>query len=240
MDLLYSKDGKIFYGGVKMEVFVPSDYFKRRYIEEIGSQFFLFGILETIHYDNEDDPRSKGHKASLQYPGRFYTCPDSVSKEKIDIGQGTDTYTILTYHRGSILFDSTEMIKNSDNVQFYLNQMMRGKLDIMEYGDIASLFQICKDYNGVDLAVPASYEETLIAEYYRNPKDITKPARFTATSNGYYARGITEREKVSFTSTFSAITFEDVYGMLTTSVNAKNEGRPEAISEAEKVSLGLD
>ena len=54
----------------------------------------------------------------------------------------------------------------------------------------------------------------------------------------YYARGVTEREKVSFTSTFSGITFEDITTMLTMADNAKREGREEVKSDIERVSLG--
>ena len=95
-----------------MEAFIPSDFFKERYIEEIGTSYFLFGMFETFHYDNENDDRSKARRASFQYPLKFYTYPDSVHKEKLDIGHGEDNYTILTYYRNSVLFDNINLIKS--------------------------------------------------------------------------------------------------------------------------------
>ena len=116
---------------------------------------------------------------------------------------------------------------------------MKGKLDIIEYSDIARMFQLCKHYNSIDLAVPATYEEVIVSEFYRNPKDPVIPARFVAEMENFYPKGINEREKVSFTSTFSALTFEDKKSMITSCVNAKLEGRKEVVSDIEKVSLGL-
>lgn len=238
-DLLKIKDDKILYNGVKMEAFIPKYFFDRRYIEEIGSSYFLFGIFETFHYNTEDDDRSKAMRASFQYPLKFYTYPDSTHKEKLDIGDGEQIYTILTYYRDSVLFDNVNMIKSADNVEYITDLLMKGKLDMIEYSDISKMFQLCKHYNSIDLAVPAIYEEVIISEFYRDPKDITRSARFVATDDNFYARGINEREKVSFTSTFSALTFEDKMSMLTSSINAKNENREEVISDIEKVSLGL-
>lgn len=238
-DLLRIKDNKILYNGVKMEAFIPPDFFKRRYIEEIGSSYFLFGIFETFHYENEDDDRSKAQRASLQYPLKFYTYPDSTHKEKIDIGDGEQVYTILTYYRNSVLFDNVNLIKSADNVEYFTDLLMKGKLDMIEYSDISRMFQLCKHYNGIDLAVPASYEEVIVAEFYRDPKDVTRSARFVANMDDFYAKGINEREKVSFTSTFAALTFEDKMSMLTSCINAKNENRQEVVSDIEKVSLGL-
>lgn len=238
-NLLKIKNDRVLYNGAKMEAFIPSDFFKYDYIEEIGSAYFVFGIFETFHYDDEEDERSKAKKAAFQYPLKFYTYPDMTSKEKIDIGHGEENYTILTYYKDSVLFDSLMLIKSADNVEYFTNLLMRGKLDMIEYSDIARLFQLCKHYNGIDLAVPASYEEVVVAEFYRDPTDISRSARLVANMDKYYSKGINEREKVSFSSTFAALTFEDKMRMLTSSINAKNEGRKEIISDIEKVSLGL-
>lgn len=238
-DLLRVKDNKILYNGVKMEAFIPADYFKRRYAEEIGSSYFIFGVFDTFHYENEDDDRMKATKATFQYPLKFYTFPDTIYKEKIDIGKGEQSYTVLVYYRNSVLIDSVELIKSSDNVEYFMDLLMKGKLDMMEYSDINKMFQLCKHYNSINLEVPACYEEVLIAEFYRDPKDVTRAARFVADMDNFYAKGINEREKVSFTSTFAALTFEDKMSMLTSAINAKNEGRKEVISETEKVSLAL-
>ena len=71
--------------------------------------------------------------------------------------------------------------------------------------------------------------------------DVTKPARFEAAITKdphYYARGVTEREKVSFTSTFAGVTFEDITTILTMADNAKRDNREEVKSDIERVSLG--
>jgi hypothetical protein len=170
---------------------------------------------------------------------KFHTFPDEVTVEKLDIGSGEQKYHVLHYYTGAVVFETTDIISNSDNAEFFMTLMMEGKLDNMEYDRMPNMLNICKIYNRVNLMVPAMYEETLISEYYRDINNINRPARFTAKSKGTRVRGITLREKAAFTSTFSAITFEDKISMLTISDNAKREGRKEIISEVEKVSLGL-
>lgn len=238
-DILKIKDNKIVFNGVKMECFIPNYYFKNGYAEEVGTSYYIFGIFETFHYGNEDDPRSKAKRASFQYPLFFYTSPDNISEEKIDIGHGEQKYIILTYFKNAILFENSGIIQDSANVEYYMNLLLNGKLDIMEYSQIIQMHQLCKHYNNADLDVPAMYEEVLVAEFYRNPKNTSELARFTATSDNYYSKGVNEREKVAATSTFSALTFEDKKTMLTSAINAKHEGREEVVSDTEKISLSL-
>ena len=238
-ELLSIRDNKVIYNGVKMECFIPNYFFKNKYAEEIGTSYYIFGSFETFHYGNENDPRSKAKRASFQYPLKFYTNPDEVSEEKIDIGHGEQKYIILTYYKNAVLFESSDIIQDSTNVETFMTLLMNGKLDIMEYSQINEMLQLCKYYNNADLDVPGMYEEVLISEFYRNPKNPSEPARFTATSQGYRARGLNEREKVSVTSTFSALTFEDKKTMMTSAINNKIEGKEEVISDTEKITLSL-
>lgn len=235
-------NGQILYDGIKMELFVPDDFFKSGLAEEVGQSFYIFGALKALHYINKDDDRSKALSSTLCYPLKFYTVPDEISQEKLDIGQGEQKYTVLTYYNNAVLFTSSEIIQNPDNVSALVTMLTAGRLDIVEYDMIPKMIQLCKYYNGVNFGVPAMYEEVIVADYYRDPKNVTRPARFYANDKNtkdFYARGIGQREKASFTSTFSGITFEDITSMVTMADNAKREGRKEVVSDVEKVSLGL-
>lgn len=235
-------NGQILYDGIKMELFVPNDFFKNNLAEQVGQSYYIFGSLKAYHYNNKDDDRSKAIKSTLCYPSKFYTIPDEVSQEKLDIGRGEERYTVLTYYNNAVLFTSSEIIRSVDNLSDFINMLTSGKLDIIEYSKLARMLQLCKYYNGVNFGTPAMYEEVIISDYYRDPKDVSRQARFAANDTNekhFFARGITQREKVSFTSTFSGITFEDITSMLTMADNAKRENRKEVISDVEKVSLGM-
>lgn len=240
-NLVVVNNGQLLYNGIKMELFIPDDFFKNNLAEEVGTSFYVFGALRSLHYMNKDDDRSKAKEASLYYPLKFYTKPDEVTQEKLDFGDGEQKYWVLTYYKNAVLMTSSEIIKDANNVSYLITLIMSGKLDMVEYNKIPTMIQLCKHYNGVNFGVPAMYEEVIVADYYRAKSDPGKPARFEASLSNdphYYARGITEREKVSFTSTFSGVTFEDITTMLTMADNAKRENRKEVISETEKVSLG--
>jgi hypothetical protein len=235
-------DGQILYNGTKMELFVPDDFFKMNLAEEVGQSYYIFGSLRAFHYSNKNDDRSKAIQSTLCYPLKFYTIPDEVSQEEIDIGNGEQKYTVLTYYNNGVLFTNSEIIRNVDNLSYFVTMLTEGRLDIIEYSKMARMLQLCKYYNNVNFGTPAMYEEVIIADYYRDPDDPTRSARFAANETNkkhFYSRGITQREKVSFTSTFSGITFEDITSMITMADNAKRENRKETISDVEKVSLGL-
>lgn len=239
--IVSENNGQVLYNGIKMELFIPDLFFKSGLAEEVGSSFYVFGNLRSLHYTNKDDERSKAKKAILYYPLMFYTKPNHVDQEKIDIGDGEQKYWVLTYYKNDILMTTNEVIQDANNVQNIMNLTMAGKLDMVEYAKIPDMIQLCKYYNGIDFGVPAMYEEVIVADYYRSKNDPSIPARFEAavtTDKHYYAKGITEREKVSFTSTFAGLTFEDMTAMLTMADNAKRANREEIKSDTELVSLG--
>lgn len=239
--IVIENNGQILYNGIKMELFIPDSFFKSGLAEEVGSSFYVFGNLRSLHYTNKDDDRSKAKEAILYYPLKFYTKPNTITQEKIDFGDEDQKYWVLTYYKDDIVMTTSEVIQDANNVQALMNLLMSGKLDIIEYDKIPNMIQLCKYYNGVNFGVPAAYEEVMVSDYYRSKKDPAIPARFEAAMTKdphYYAKGITEREKVSFTSTFSGLTFEDMTTMLTMADNAKRDGREEIKSDVERVSLG--
>lgn len=240
-NIVIENNGQILYNGIKMEMFIPDSYFKMNLAEEVGSSFYVFGNIRSLHYFNKDDNRSKAKEAILYYPLKFYTKPDEVSQEKLDFGDGEQKYWVLTYYKNGVVMTTSEVIKDANNVSYLINLVMSGKMDIVEYAKIPTMIQLCKHYNGVNFEVPAMYEEVIVADYYKSKSDVTRPARYEAAATNdphYMARGVTEREKVSFTSTFSGLTFEDMTSMLTMADNAKRENRQEVKSDIERVSLG--
>lgn len=236
------ENGQILYDGIKLELFVPDDFFKSGLAEQVGQSFLIFGGIKAYHYINKDDDRIKAIKSTLFYPAKFYTMPDEISQDKIDIGQGEQKYIILTYYKNGVLFTNSEIIRSADNMSALVTMLTAGKLDIVEYDKIPRMIQLCKYYNNINFGVPAMYEEVIVADYYRDPDNVNRPARFYANDKNiknFFSLGIGQREKASFTSTFSGITFEDITSMVTMADNAKREGREEVISDVEKVSLGL-
>ena len=231
-------NNKIIYKGYMMEAYIPESYFKDGLAEEAGTSFYLFGNFETRHYKDEKDTRSTAKKAHFIYPLKFYTRPDSISEEVLDIGYGETKYRVFTYYRNAVLFTDINIIQDAENVQIMVKMIMDGKMDIVDYDKIPRVLQLCKYYNGVDFGTPAIYEESIISDYYRDPKDVSIPARFVAKEKGYRAKGISQREKISFTSTFSGITFEDINLMLTVADNTERMGRKNIVSDVEKLVLG--
>lgn len=236
-----NSNGQILYDGIKLELFVPEEYFKTGLAEEVGQSFNVFGNIRAYHYLNKNDDRNKAIKSTLTYPSKFYTTPDEVTIDKIDIGYGEEKYRILTYYKNAILFNNNKIIKSIDNLSAFFTMLTAGRLDMVEYCKLARMMQLSKYYNGVSFGTPAMYEEVIISDYYRDPTDPKRAARFYANETNdphFHARGITQREKVAFTSTFSSITFEDVTSMVTMADNAARSGKKELVSEVEKVSLG--
>lgn len=240
-NLLLEKNNQIIYNGIKMELFVPMDFFKKDLAELIGNQYKIFGTLISLHYMNKDDSRSKAKRAELLYPLKFNTIPDEVSEEKLDFGEGETKYKVFTYYKDAIFMTDASAVEDIDNLSYFLIALMGGRLDFIDYDKLPALFQYCKYLTNGNTGIPASFEEILIAEYSRSPSDPSKGARFDAAFSDkmhYKAKGITEREKVSYTSTFAAISYEDLNTMLTTADNAYKDKRPNNRSKVELAVMG--
>ena len=41
-------NGQILYDGIKMELFVPNDFFKNNLAEQVGQSYYIFGSLNNI------------------------------------------------------------------------------------------------------------------------------------------------------------------------------------------------
>ena len=108
--LIVENNGQLLYNGIKMELFVPDDFFKMNLAEEVGSTFYIFGAVRSKHYFNKDDDRSKAKDASLYYPLKFYTKPDEVTQEKLDFGNGEEKYWVLTYYNNAVFMTTSEVV----------------------------------------------------------------------------------------------------------------------------------
>lgn len=239
MSLAVKQNGQILYNGVKMELFVPDEFFKSGLAEICGVKYRIFGAVRALHYGAADQTRKTAKNSFLYYPAKFMTCPDSVTDEKIDFGRGEVKYKVLTYSKGSVLFESDVIIKDVSNMELFIKLLVNGKLDIVKYSKIAKLMTLEKHFTGISFGAPAMYEEVIISDYYRDPNDANRPARFAAalSDSDFYAQGVSQRVKASFTSTFSGVTYEDINAMLTMADNAKSHNREEIQTEVEKISL---
>jgi hypothetical protein len=236
-DVVVEDNDRVIYNGIHMEAFIPDEYFKNALAEEVEAGYNIFGNFITYHHASEGAKREDAQIASFELPFMFVTIPDNVTTETVDIGYGLRRYIVLHYYKGGVLITRREMIQKVSNVEKMTTLLFEGKMDNVDYDRMPTLYNSCKKYNGAHLRVPAMYEEVVIAQTYRNPKNITESARFKATGSHDRTIGMTLREKSAF-NTFSGATGEDKISMLTVADNAKRENRKEVISDIEKVSFG--
>jgi hypothetical protein len=148
------------------------------------------------------------------------------------------SYRVLKYYNNDIVM-SNVVQKDSTNAEVFFGLMSSGKIKNIPYDKLLQIWQKNLDLNGVNLGVPSSILELIMAEIYRNPKNPNeKFSKFinnnpNASKTDYRASNI--REICSRNSTFTALTFEDFDTMMTASLNMNKYNKKQVESPIEKV-----
>ena len=134
---------------------------------------------------------------------------------------------VITYYKNSIIMKS-QIIKNDDNVSGFVDFVVNGKLPKnLPYSKSIRIWRKNLSLNGSSLGVPSMIMEMILSVAYRdknNPynKFSTVVGNDLSVSEFDYKMS-NIREICQFTSTFTAITFEDMDTMITSSLNRSNK-----------------
>ena len=117
---------------------------------------------------------------------------------------------MLHFSKGDELLCSTELPKNIENVEKFLNLLVRGNLpQTIPYDELYNYIIENAELNGFNYKVSGNIIGILISELYRDPNDLTKEFRLSdmKNMNNYTAIPIIKVPK--YTSPYAAITSEN-------------------------------
>ena len=164
-----------------------------------------------------------------------------IDSEDRDVALPNDNTTtpckVLKYSKNHKIMNSS-VIEDSSNVESYLDFVTKGKVPaIVPYEDSLKIWRKNQALNSANLGVPSVIEELILSVSYRDKNNPgTKFSHvigkdLNISQYDYIMNNI--RQICQYTSTFTAITFEDFDAMVTTSLNRTRTNGAEAFSPIE-------
>jgi len=223
---------------IEKDLFEPADRADKASViaAMVGDSFHLIGVFNVRVFNDPDADREKIKLRTFCYPNLIETKPSEFTQMKLTLTDSLPEtqYYVLKYYRGDIVMQS-KVKKDSLNSEKYLNMMMSAKLpDSIPYKDLSSLWLKNFNINDVGLGVPVVTIEAMVATLCRDKNNPKNPYRMIAGKNvNYDQQGylpINARQVTSYTNVMSALTFEDMGTMLTSSINMSrsNTGQSES------------
>ena len=233
----FKSDGKFIYLDYQhAEFYIPKSYFENRFAEDLGNKINAFGIFEIGFFK---DGKLKEMKVLNIPTWMEFTVIDSEDRNvNLQDGEAQTPCKILKYDKGHKVTNAT-VIEDSANAGTFLSFILKGKVPgIVPYGKTLQLWQKNQRLNKVNLGVPSVIEELVLSVTYRYKQD---PAKKFCTVIGADPKGVSEydytmnniRQICQNTSTFTAITFEDIDSMISSSLNRNKKKTYEAKSPLE-------
>jgi hypothetical protein len=238
-DLLIDDGEFIIFNGYYMETYIPSSYFDTKLGEEYGSDLRVFGIFNIRAFNEKMQP---GPIETFSFPSMLTIYPTETTEQKLTLLQGDEeptSYKVGKFYKGCKLMRNA-VPKDSTNAELFIGLFTKGKIpSTIPYNKVIQLWLKNLTSNGVKLGVVSSVLETMIAQFYR---DKNKPERRFSQVIGkdpnvseFDYKSANIRELCAKTSTFAAITFEDMDAMLTSSINISKYNKDEVDSPLEKI-----
>lgn len=221
------------------EFYIPKFYFSDsyRFSEDRGTQINSIGIFNVGIFNNN----KLAYIDTLNLPVWTNFNRYETDERVIDLpGSPATPCLVLKYFKGNALFENTIII-DSLNAESFLHLILKGKLPTsIPYSKAMSIWQYNMDLSDVNFGVPPLILELVLSVCYRYKKDVLK--KFSKIiGNPALNKGVSEydylmasyRQICQFTSTFSAITFEDIDTMITASINRGRDNKAEKNSPIE-------
>lgn len=235
MNYLKESGGKIYVDCFGMEVYLPSDYMGKAYrgnsyYSLIGNKVRFFGVgnIRFFSSQKEMDSPTSVKSYTLGYPMMITSEPSDIDTRDVQFVKNgvIRKCIVLTFYKNDIFVDNTNTISNTDNVMIYMTRIESGKLDHIKPEEAIVIFRDMQAYNGLSLRIPEEAEEIFVAERYRDPNNHSRKIRFADQSKVDYDREVSLnlRQEAMKTSTYQAITHEDINTSLITSINRYESG----------------
>ena len=129
------------------------------------------------------------------------------------------------------------LFKDDNYSKWFLNLILSGKLGKMvPYSQLLSVWRKNQELNGVNFGVSSLYLELILSKMFRNPNKLSDEFATIADEVGDYDYvNVSIRQVCQYSSTFTALTFEDMDSMITASLNRSMEHVKEVDSPLEQI-----
>lgn len=236
MGAFKSENGFIYADAPFMEFYVPTYYFDNKWAIPRGEQLRVFGIFNVGLYEGDKLKEIK----SLNLPMFILINTYEQDIRNIDFkGSPNTKCMVYKYHKGQQIMQDS-IIVDSDNALTYLDIIMKGKLPTtIPYSKALNMWEKNQELNNVNFSVPSTTLEMILAVSYRDKDHVEKKFATVIGADpsvsDYDYEMLNIRQICQYASTYTAMTFEDINSMITTSINRDRDKRDEMESPVERV-----
>lgn len=231
----------IIFIGNCMEIYIPEFYFDRQIAAIEGTVLKSFGVLPCAVFDSK---MKELNSYMLNLPTTIMFYFNDISDDKKVLRKGLksaepEPCKVLRYYKNEPIMPNTFQ-KNSSNVQmFFIDLLCAGKFNLVPYDKLLDVWNKNLELNDSRLGLTSTAMEVILSEIYRNNENPNEKFSQAIAKNPkismYDYRSSNIREICSRTSTFAALTFEDMDSMITSSLNMKNYNKKQVESPLEKI-----
>lgn len=235
---VFKSDGNFIYLDIPYcEFYIPMYYFDttRRFAEDLNDKINVLGLFNVGIFDNGQLKEMK----TLNLPTMIslFVYDSELREVKMTNGEVLQC-KVVKYLKGAKIMQSM-IFEDEINAKNYLKFITSGNLPrIIPYSKAAEIWRKNQTLNNVHFGVSSLYLELILSVMFRNPNDLSqKFAKVVAKGEaGDYDYAVASiRQICQYNSTFTALTFEDIDSMITTSLNKSREKVKETESPVEQI-----
>lgn len=239
MGSIFKNDGKsIILEAPYVEFYIPKFYFEtsQGFAEDYAKTVRAIGVFNFGIFENSKLVAIKTFNVPTWIELHVYESEDRT----VDLpGQDAVPCKVLKYFKDNIIMEST-FIVDSANAELFLKFITDGKLpNSIPYDKTLEIWRKNQEMNDVHFGVSSTILELILAVSYRDKNDLSRKFSKAIGSNldisqfDYQTASI--RQICQYTSTFTALTFEDIDSMITTSLNRSRNKGNEVDSPIERI-----
>lgn len=226
-----------------VEVYVPYDYFTSQLYEVVGDNVRYYAVANFKVFKNEKERENRENIATypLGIPLFVMAHPSEIDTQEVSFKKNgiTRRSIVLTFYKDDKFIVNRSCIKSADNVMVLMQRLESGKLDNIPPAMVADMLDYGQQLNSVSLNLPSEMVKIFVAERYHDPNNQSRKLRFSKAKNtDDDIVSYNMREEAMQSTTYQAVTFEDINSAVITSINRKNAGIKDEPTYMEKIIRG--
>lgn len=243
------KDNAVYVTTYALEVYLPYDYLGKEYrgtpyYTLIGSKVQYLGIGNMRAYKTEKEMENPASVPvyPLGIPMLITSEPSEIDTRDVVFVKGgrARKCIVLTFYKDDAILTERHPIKNNNYVMMLMARIEGGKLDHVMPETSYNILDSAQKMNSLPLRMPPEELEIFIVERYRNPDNDSEKVRFSDDADMDDVLSLNMRADAMKTTTYQALTHEDINTALISSINRGNAGIVDKPTIMERIVRGMD
>lgn len=235
---IFRSDGSFIYlDSAYCEFYIPMYYFdsSKRFAEDLNDKINVLGFFNVGIFKNGKLEEIKTMNLPTMITIYVY---DSELREVQLLDGETIQCKVIKYLKDAKIMQSM-IFENDTYSKDYLKFIMSGNIPkSVPYSKSLEIWRKNQELNNVHFGVSSFSLELVLSTTYRNPNNMSEKFSKIASKEGvsdYDYATASIRQICQYNSTFTALTYEDMDSMITTSLNKSRDKIKEVESPVEQI-----